>query len=286
MDTIKRKQIPGGWMVFLGAVFWSLNAPLVKFIHIDALLLCGLRSLIAGIVLFPFIRMKKLNFSPWMLVYIISYFALCMGIILSLSYTSAAIAIGMQYAAMIWIFIADTLVSRIFSAKKFFPVILIFSGVICFMLSGLQDGSTFGNLIALTESISFALMTVSSRKSAGDNPIGLTAIANLCTGLFIFAFLSPSFSDLLYLGGQEWLIMIILGVVQVALGYTFFNIGVTRTTPQKASILSLWEMILGSTWVALFLGEYPSLLVLTGFVIILVGMVLSALGTKEPIPAK
>ena len=41
----------GTILVFLGAVFWSLNAPLVKFLTADPLLICGLRSIIAGITL-------------------------------------------------------------------------------------------------------------------------------------------------------------------------------------------------------------------------------------------
>ncbi|MGN0400350.1 MAG: DMT family transporter [Blautia sp.] len=279
--STKKQKLSGGWLVFLGAVFWSLNAPLVKFIHMDPMLICGLRSLIAGIALLPFIRIKKLNFNPWMLLYIFSYICLCMGIILSLSYTSAAIAIGMQYGAMVWIFIGSAILTKKFSFKKLLPVALIFSGVICFMLSGIKDGNIFGNLIALTESISFALMTISSQKCSGKNPLGLTCIANLCAGLFIFLFLSPSFSDLIHLSDQEWSIMLILGIVQVAMGYGFFNMGVQRTTAQKASIISLWEMILGPLWVALFLGEYPSFLVLAGFMIIVIGMIINALSQNN-----
>ena len=65
----------GTILVFLGAVFWSLNAPLVKFLTADPLLICGLRSIIAGITLMPFIRWKRLNWTPWMFVYISSYCA-------------------------------------------------------------------------------------------------------------------------------------------------------------------------------------------------------------------
>jgi len=35
-------------------------------------------------------------------------------------------------------------------------------------------------------------------------------------------------------------------------------------------------MILGPVWVALFLKEYPSLIVIIGFVIVIVGIVLDA----------
>ena len=45
---MKHKSLPGGFMVFLGAAFWSLNSPLVKYLTLDSFLICGLRSLIAA----------------------------------------------------------------------------------------------------------------------------------------------------------------------------------------------------------------------------------------------
>lgn len=160
--------------------------------------------------------------------------------------------------------------------SRILPVVLITGGVVLFMLTGLDGSSTTGNLIAFTESIFFAFMTVGVKKCAGDNVLGLTALANLFTGLFVFAFLPPQLADVLEFIGQEWIIMIILGTVQVGLGYAFYNMGVARTTPQKASIIALWEMILGPTWVAIFLHEYPSMLVLAGFTIIILGIFLDA----------
>ena len=68
---MKNFKISGGMLVFLGALFWSLNAPLIKFIEVDALLVCGFRSVIAGLFLLPFLRPKKLNFGPWMIIYLL-----------------------------------------------------------------------------------------------------------------------------------------------------------------------------------------------------------------------
>ena len=75
---------------------------------------------------------------------------------------------------------------------------------------------------------------------------------------------------------RDWMIMIILGVVQVAGGYGLFNLGIQRISAQKASVLALWEMILGPLWVALFLGLYPNPEVLTGFGIILFGILMDS----------
>jgi drug/metabolite transporter (DMT)-like permease len=137
--------------------------------------------------------------------------------------------------------------------------------------------SITGNLLALSESVFFACLTVSSKKAAGDNPLGLTALGNLFTGILVLAAFPASTATVVSLHGMDWALMLVLGVVQLGCGYAFYNMGVQRTTPQKASLLALWEMLLGPVWVAIFLQEYPSATVLMGFAVILLGMVIDAL---------
>mgnify|MGYP003242611885 CR=1 FL=1 len=55
-DTMKKITLSGGFLVFLGAAFWSLNSPLVKYLSLDPVLICALRSVIAGIALAATIR--------------------------------------------------------------------------------------------------------------------------------------------------------------------------------------------------------------------------------------
>lgn len=269
-------KLSGSILVFLGAVLWSLNSPLVKYLTADPMLICALRSLIAGIALAPFIRIRRLNWTPWMILYIISYCALCITIILALSKTSATIAVGMQYTAPVWLFAVNYLLTRKLRINALIPVLLICAGVICFMLSGISSSDGTGNLIALTEGVFFACMSVGAKESAGRNPLGLVAIANLFTGVFVFLAFPSAAEHLPTLSGQSWLILLILGVVQIGAGYSFFYMGIQKIPAQKASIIALWEMILGPLWVAIFLGEYPGAMVLIGFLIILVGMVLDS----------
>lgn len=279
--TMSKIRNSGTLLVFLGAVFWSLNAPLVKFLTADSLLICGLRSIIAGITLMPFIRWKRLNWTPWMAVYISSYCALCISIIIALSKTSAAIAVGMQYTATIWLFLANFVITRKFNKKAFWPVCVIFAGVVFFMCSGTDKSSSSGNTIALLEGIFFACMSVGAKKSAGTNPIGLTAIANLFTGIFVFVAFPSTAGYIGTLASTDWIVLLILGIIQIGAGYAFYNLGIQMISAQKASVIALWEMILGPVWVALFLKEYPSPIVLAGFVIILAGMILD---TKINVP--
>ena len=201
--NIQRK---GELFVFLGALFWSLNAPLIKFISLDAMLVCGLRSLIAGVALLPFLFRSKLRFSKGMLVYLIAYASLCLSIVLALRQTSAVIAIGMQYGSVVWLFLAASILNKSANKSRILPVVLTTTGVIIFMLSGIAGSNMKGNLIALTESIFFAVMTVAAKKvSSGEagNALGLVPLANLFTGICIFAFFPPQFADILTLNGSE-----------------------------------------------------------------------------------
>lgn len=283
---MKKITLSGGFLVFLGAVFWSLNSPLVKYLSLDPVLICALRSVIAGIALAATIRPKQLSWNGWTLVYVISYTGLCMSIILALGATSAPVAIGMQYTATIWLFLVGLLRTHRFRFKSFLPVLVIFIGVVFFMCSGSDAASQKGNLIALTEGVFFALMTISSKKVAGKNPVGLSAVGNLFAGAAIFLFVPDTVGKMSVMTGLDWVIMLVLGVVQNGAGYAFYNYGIQKVSAQKASVIALWEMILGPVWVALFLKEYPQPTVLIGFVIILLGMLMDALLNSEAAPAK
>lgn len=282
---MSKVRIPSSVLVFLGAVFWSLNAPLVKFLTADPLLVCGLRSAIAGVALSPFLRWRRLNWGPWMLLYVCAYCGLCVSIILALSQTSATVAVGMQYTAVVWLFLARLLLTKKWDRRAFLPVAVVFAGVVLFMCAGGGGSTRSGNLIALTEGVFFACMTVGAQKSAGSNPLGLVAVANLFTALVLFAVFPGKLGLISGLGPVDWVILAVLGVVQVGGGYALYNLGVQRVSSQKAAIIALWEMILGPVWVALFLGEYPSLPVAAGFVVILFGIFLDA-RLNAPRPAK
>lgn len=268
----------GSALVFLGAVFWSFNSPLVKYLTLNPFLICALRSALAAMVLLPFLRPRKIRWNRWLILYILCYCFLCLSVIVSLSLTSAAIAVGMQYTATVWLFAATVLHTHTFSVRSFIPVAIITTGIICFMCSGGSgDSNTLGNTVALFEGIFFAGMSVSAKRASASNPLGLTALGNICTAFFVFIVFPVSIAGIPTMTSQDWFIMIILGFVQVACGYGFYNAGVQKISAQKASIIALWEMILGPLWVALFLGIYPNILVLTGFCIILSGMLLDTL---------
>ena len=223
--------LSGSALVLLGAVCWSLNSPLVKYLTLDPFLICGLRSLIAGLVLLPFVRPREIAWNRYLLAYVLAYCALCLSVIVSLSLTSAAIAIGMQYTATIWLFLLYWFQTRYFSRRAFLPVAVIMAGVLCFMLSGGSgDSHPLGNLIALTEGIFFAGMSLASKKPPGPMLWGSPPLGTCSPPWRSFSCSPPPPAALPAMNGQEWGLMLILGVVQVA-GATDSSTWESRKSP-------------------------------------------------------
>ncbi|MEG1538234.1 MAG: DMT family transporter, partial [Clostridiales bacterium] len=143
------------------------------------------------------------------------------------------------------------------------------------------QSSTVGNLLTISEGIFFAAITYSAQKIGKDNPMGVTAVANLATALIIFAFLPPKLTDLATIPLSVWPIMLFLGIFMVGCGYSLFNIGNKYLSPQNASLMALWELLLGPIWVAIFLKEYPSAIVVCGLAVILCGLTANAFIEKQ-----
>jgi DME family drug/metabolite transporter len=272
---VQKLHFSGNALVLAGAFCWSLNSPIVKYLTLDPLFICGLRSLIAGLVLLPFLKLREINKNKWLPIYLLSYCGLCLSVILALSLTSPAIGVGMQYTASMWIFFGTCLYQHSFSKKQALPVAVIALGVCCFMLSGGQgDSNSLGNLIAASEGIFFAGMTLSSKKVTMTNVLGMTSLANLFTAFVVFLLFPQKLSGITAMSIQESILMIIMGVVQVAGGYGLYNLGVQKIPAQRASLLALLELLLGPFWVVILLGQYPAPIVMLGLIIIFAGLIL------------
>lgn len=76
-------ELKGTLFVLLAAVCWSINSPIVKYLTLNPFLICGLRSLIAGIALLPFLRIREIKKNRYLPLYFISYTALCLAVIIS-----------------------------------------------------------------------------------------------------------------------------------------------------------------------------------------------------------
>ena len=119
-------------------------------------------------------------------------------------------------------------------------------------------------------------MTLSSKKVTDTNALGAVCLANLTTVGVVFLLFEPARLGFTAITPLDWILMLIMGVIQVAGGYGLFAI-----SAQKASLLALLEMILAPLWVALFIGTIPPMMVQIGLLVVLAGLLLETLGKGQ-----
>ena len=107
MEATQKKrnsQTEGTVLALMAALLWSTNAPLIKSLSLDATLVAGMRALIAGVVLLPFLRPKKIKWGLPVVSMMVFFTLQSLFIVVALQKTSAAIAVGMQYTAPVWLY--------------------------------------------------------------------------------------------------------------------------------------------------------------------------------------
>ena len=262
--------------ILLGAVLWSTNAPFFKILQVDAYLAVFIRASIAGVILLPTLRPRQLKWDASLLIMLLSYTGLCIGVVLAIRSTSTNIATGLQYTAPVWIFLLSWWRGKTkFSWRAHWPLLVLLAGLVVSMCSGSSAVTVRGNLIALSTSLFFTAMTLSSKKTAADNPLGMVSLTNLFCAAVTLAFFVPRplGQHLAAITPTEWVILVYLGVFQIAAGYALYYIGLRYTEPARAAMIAPCEMVLGPVWVAIFVREYPDWIGAAGSLLILAGVI-------------
>ncbi len=137
-------------------------------------------------------------------------------------------------------------------------------GVAIMFADGLQTGHTLGNLIALGAPLTFAIMIVALRAGGDRDMTPATCLAGLVAGA-----IALTMADGLALSGRDLLLSLLLGAVQVGLGFLCITIGARWVPSAQVALLSLTETVLAPIWVWIFIGEVPTALALAGGLIVL-----------------
>lgn len=270
----KNDRAQGTILALMAALLWSLNAPLIKSLPLDSMLVAGARALIAGVVLLPFLRPREIKWSPsvggMMVLYVVQSFS----IVLAIKLTSAPIAVGMQYTAPVWLALVAFLKKEPVSRGHLAPLGVLTFGVVVSMFSRSGEVTLAGNLVALSSGIWFALLTRAMQRTGGSNPLGMVCLNNLFMAavLLTVCALRGQLGALVELDVKNWIILLFLGVVQFGGGYVCYNLCLQKLNAARAAMITPLEMVFGPIWVALFLGQYPDIIGLIGFLIITAGV--------------
>jgi drug/metabolite transporter (DMT)-like permease len=247
------------------ALFWSLGGLLIKLVDMPAMAVAGGRSAIAAVVILAYVRRPRITFSRGQILGAIAYAGTVAFFVMATKNTTAANAILLQYTSPVWVALAShRLLREPITGIDWATIALTLGGMVLFMLDGLTSGGMDGNILAVISGVFFAGTVVALRMERHGSSIEIVLLGNILTALIGLPFAigsAPGVDDLLFL--------LVLGVVQLGLGYIFFVKGVKHVSAIESALIPVMEPLLNPLWVALFYGELPSLIAFAGGAVVI-----------------
>jgi drug/metabolite transporter (DMT)-like permease len=279
-------------MLLAASALWSLSGVVVKVVRIESIAFAFWRSLGAAFIMAALLPLGRgrLPPLPWMLASATLYTLVVSLLITSMTASTAAVGILLQYtaplfcAAFAWLFLR-----RRISKGTMFAMAVAAIGIGIMVagrwkggkgdnwvgpVTGLLSGAAFGGLILLLEKVDRAA------GPGGANPFAIVLFNNAGAA----ALLLPLCLARGVLWAEPWKLGLVCatGVVQLAIPYVMFQLALRRVRPVDASLLILLEPVLNPLWVALATSERPDVFTVAGGAAILVAMVVEALKPAQP----
>ena len=275
-------RLPGEWLVFISAFLFSTAGGVTKSFQMDAILLPGVRSMLAGLVLLPFLRPKKIVWDRWLLLLIASFTGLVLCILCAIRFTTASTALALQFTTPLFICLGNWLfLHKRPSLRRALPIIIMLIGIIVILCEP-NTGTNFkGNLFGVGAGLAFAGVSVSLNKVRAGGYLSTITLLNLAAGVIILVplLLWPGYQ--VHIDPKAIPYVLFLGLVQLSGGYIFYMMGVRKAGPQKASILGAWEFVLTPVWAFLLVRELPTVYGAVGWIILLIAVLIENHTAKE-----
>jgi drug/metabolite transporter (DMT)-like permease len=187
-----------------------------------------------------------------------------------LTRTSTAAASFLQYTSTVWVFLFGWFALKERAHRG--NMVALLCAIAGILWIGLSEGDQLhagGNLLALGSGLAYAGVILSLRWLRDEDSAWLTFLNHLVSGLVLLPLVLPRGLEL---SAVQWLLIALLGIVQMGLPYVLAARGVGLVTVQEAALLLLLEPILNPLWVWLCWGESASLSTLCGGGLILGGL--------------
>jgi len=275
-------RIPGYILCLMGGFFLSWGGLFIrKFEGADIWQILFWRSFFftLTLVIFLYLTYKKQTLS---IIKQSGYPGVLAGIAMSIGFVAYIVSMTETFVAnVLFIISTQTIWLALFgylflkekiSLKTLFSIILAMVGITVMIRGSLNEGSLFGNLVALYIPINFAFLILLIRKFAKLDLIPALFYAGILGCLYGF-FMSKT----IFISSHDLFISFLLGIFQHAFGFICITIGARSTPAVVVGLLMLTETLFGPFWVWLFLNEIPPMSVFIGGIIILIAVILKTL---------
>ena len=252
--------------IVVAALLWSTGGIGIKGVADPALKVTFYRSIFAVVtlvILFP----RDIRIRPTLpfLIAILSYGGCLTSFVIATKWTTAANAIFLQYAGVVWVLLFSPLVVREpMRSRDVIAIIAAMAGMALFFVGKFEARGMAGNAMALLSSVFFATLILSLRREHDAARAAVT-----WGNVFITIALLPFVASDLSVTPKSLAVFAFLGVFQIGLAYAAFVKGLKHVTATQASLTGMLEPVANPIWVLLFLGERPSLFAIAGGAIVL-----------------
>ncbi len=258
------KKLRGTLYMLSCAILWSISGLLIKLSPWNALVIAGVRSALAALVLVAYMRFRGMRL-------LINRRTLLIGVIMLLVFmcflpanklASPANAITLQYTAPVYVLLFSALFyKQRIKRGDLLAVLLTIAGIAIFFLDKLGTGSLLGNVLGLASGVFLGAMYLLVSDISEETRLSGLLLAQLmtaCVGIpLAFVYETP-------LTQVSIVSILILGFVQLGIPYVLFSLANRDCPPLTCSILSLIEPLLNPVWVYIGLGEKPGKFALLG----------------------
>ncbi len=266
--------------VVIAALLWSTGGIGIKAVADSALKVTFYRSLFAAIALMLFLGRRvwgrRWTSTPAFIAAVLSYGACLTFFVVATKWTTAANAIFLQYAGVIWVLLFSPIVVREpMRGRDVVAIAVAIGGMALFFVGRFETRGMAGNVMALISSVFFAALILSLRREQRAAQAAVTWGNLACAAVLL-----PFVADDLTLTPRSFAWLAFLGIFQIALAYFFFVKGLEHVTATQASLTGMLEPVSNPIWVFLFLHERPSIYAIAGAVVVLAAIAWRTLTTE------
>ena len=253
-------------LVFLASVCFSTGGLFIKLIPWSPLAINGARNLIGAAVIgiYLLVTRHRIVFSRRVLIGALSMIGVTTLFAVSNKLTTAANTIVLQFTAPVFVILFMAVIYRQKPGRAdLLTCFLVLLGVVLFFVDGIRAGNLAGNVLAVLSGVCYAGVFM---MNTGENADAISScfLGQLTAGVLLtpLCFRETDFSL------PVMAAVFALGVIQVGGAYILLSIGIRKTPPVTASLITGLEPIMNPLLVAAFYGERVTALSVIGCVIV------------------
>jgi len=276
MDSLSERRKALIFLMF-AAILWSTSGALVKAMEWQPIAILAGRSLFTSLFMLVYLRRLPTKWNRWQILAAAASILTQFLFVTSTKLTTAANSIFLQYTAPIYVvMLGFWLLREKPSRTDWVSMGIIFAGLLLFFGDQLSPEGFYGNLLAALSGLTSALMIVAFRAQKEGDPAESVLIASLFMTVVGFpSMLKETWTV------TNWLTIAYLGLFQIGLAFVFFTQAIKHIPALEANLVGTLEPILNPVWVYIFLGERMGSSALLGGLVVLAGVIVSAVGSAQ-----